>query len=61
MGRNLTVANEKEKPNAQQPFCKNEGFVLYDSEVLNPRFMHLMKFSAENPHLRQAPNRYRAF
>jgi len=31
---------------------------FYDSEVLNSSFVHLMKFSAENPRLRKAPNRY---
>jgi len=34
---------------------------FYDSEVLNSSFVHLMKFSAENPRIRKAANRYRAF
>jgi len=31
---------------------------FYDSEVLNSSFVHLMKFSAENPRLLKAPNRF---
>jgi hypothetical protein len=31
---------------------------FYDSEVLNSSFVHLMKFSAENPRLRKAAKRY---
>jgi hypothetical protein len=30
---------------------------FYESEVLNSSFVHLMKFSAENPRLRQAAKR----
>jgi len=30
------------------------GACFYDSEVLNSSFVHLMKFSAENPRLRKA-------
>lgn len=32
---------------------------FYESEVLNPRFVLLMKFSAKNPHLRIAARRCR--
>lgn len=41
----------------------NSGFAkagvsrFYDSEVLNSSYVHLMKFSAEKPRLRQAANR----
>jgi hypothetical protein len=31
---------------------------FYESEVLNPSFVYLLKFSAKNPRLRQAPNRW---
>jgi len=34
---------------------------FYESEVLNQNSVLLMKFSATNPHLRVAANRYRAF
>ena len=30
---------------------------FYDSEVLNSSFMHLMKFSAKNNHLRKVEKR----
>ena len=42
-------------------FAKAGGSCFYDSEVLNSSFVHLMKFSAENPRLRKAAKRYRAF
>jgi hypothetical protein len=31
---------------------------FYESEVLNPSFVLLMKFSAKNPHLRVAAKRW---
>jgi len=31
---------------------------FYESEVLSSNFVHLMKFSAENPRLRKAANHY---
>jgi hypothetical protein len=34
---------------------------FYESEVINPSFVHLIKFSAENPRLRKAAKRYGAF
>jgi hypothetical protein len=40
-------------------FAKAGVLCFYDSEVLNSSFVQLMKFSAENPRLRQAPKRYR--
>jgi len=40
-------------------FAKAGVSCFYDSEVLNSSFVHLMKFSAENPRLRKAANRYR--
>ena len=38
-------------------FAKAGVLCFYDSEVLNSNFMHLMKFSAENPRLRKAATR----
>jgi hypothetical protein len=38
-------------------FAKAGVSCFYDSEVLNSSFVLLMKFSAENPRLRQAPKR----
>jgi hypothetical protein len=35
-------------------FAKAGVWCFYDSEVLNSSFVHLMKFSAENPRLRKA-------
>ncbi len=41
-------------------FAKAGVSCFYDSEVLNSSFVHLMKFSAENPRLRKAAKRYGA-
>jgi hypothetical protein len=38
-------------------FAKAGVSCFYDSEVLNSSFVHLMKFSAENPRLRKAAKR----
>ena len=38
-------------------FAKAGVSCFYDSEVLNSNFVHLMKFSAENPRLRKAAER----
>ena len=38
-------------------FAKAGVSCFYDSEVLNLSFVHLMKFSAENPRLRKAAKR----
>lgn len=45
-------------PAANSRFAKAGGSCFYDSEVLNSSFVHLMKFSAENPRLRKAAKRY---
>jgi hypothetical protein len=45
---------------ANSRFAKAGVSCFYDSEVLNSSFVHLMKFSAENPRLRQAPKRRQA-
>mgnify|MGYP000269902453 CR=1 FL=1 len=46
------------KTTANNRFAKAGVSCFYDSEVLNSSFVHLMKFSAENPRLRKAANRY---
>jgi hypothetical protein len=45
-------------PAANSRFAKAGVWCFYESEVLNSSFVHLMKFSAGNPRLRQARNRY---
>jgi len=42
-------------------FAKAGVSFFYESEVLNSSFVHLMKFSAENPRLRKAAKRWQAF
>jgi hypothetical protein len=42
---------------AKSRFAKAGVSCFYDSEVLNSSFVHLMKFSAENPRLRKAAKR----
>ena len=54
--RNTLLTEESTAINSR--FAKAGVSCFYDSEVLNPSFVHLMKFSAENPPLRQAANRY---
>jgi hypothetical protein len=46
-------------PAGNSRFAKAGFSCFYDSEVLNSSFVHLMKFSAENPRLRKAAKRYR--
>ena len=43
---------------ANSRFAKAGVLYFYDSEVLHSSLVHLMKFSAENPRLRKAANRY---
>jgi hypothetical protein len=45
------------KTGANSRFAKAGVSCFYDNEVLNSSFVHLMKFSSENRHLRQARNR----
>ena len=45
-------------PACNSRFAKAGVSCFYDSEVLNPNFVHLIKFGAENPRLRKAANRY---
>ena len=47
----------KEARTANSRFAKAGVSCIYDSEVLNPSFVHLMKFSAIKPRLRKAANR----
>jgi hypothetical protein len=47
-------------PAANSRFAKAGVSCFYDSEVPNSSFVHLMKFSAENPRLRKAAKRYGA-
>lgn len=51
------MTEEKERT-ANSRFAKARVSCFYDSEVLNSSFMHLMKFSAENPRLRKAAKRW---
>ena len=50
---------KERKTTANSSFAKAGVSYFYDSEVLNSSFVHLMKFSAENPRLRKAAKRYR--
>lgn len=43
---------------ANSRFAKAGVSCFYESEVLNSSFVHLVKFSAENPRLRKAAKRY---
>ena len=45
----ITAANSR--------FAKARVSCFFESEVLNSSFVHLMKFSAENPRLRKAAKR----
>ena len=54
----ILLTTEIKKAAANSRFAKAGVSCFYDSEVLNSSFVHLMKFSAENPRLRKAANRY---
>jgi hypothetical protein len=49
--------DRKEGRSANSRFAKAGVSCFYDSEVLNSSFVHLIKFSAENPRLRKAAKR----
>ena len=49
--------DERKQRTANSRFAKAGVSCFYDSEVLNSSFVHLMKFSAENPRLRKATKR----
>jgi len=53
---NLTNILKESRPHNSR-FAKAGGSCFYESEVLNSSLVHLIKFSAEKPHLRQARNR----
>lgn len=52
------MKDARRMPAGNSRFAKAGVSCFYDSEVLNSSFMHLMKFSAENPRLRKAAERY---
>jgi hypothetical protein len=54
----MMTLEKKEARTANSRFAKAGVSCFYDSEVLNLSFVHLMKFSAENPRLRKAAKRY---
>ena len=56
LDRRTTTVKEGRTHNSR--FAKAGVSCFYDSEVLNSSFVHLMKFSAENPRLRKAAKRY---
>jgi hypothetical protein len=59
---NMTqITDRQRKAPYNSRFAKAGVSCFYDSEVLNSNFVLLMKFSAENPRLRKAEKRYRAF
>jgi hypothetical protein len=49
------------KTAANSRFAKAGVSCFYYSIVLNSSFLHLIKFSAENPRLRKAAKRYASF
>jgi hypothetical protein len=53
----LKKSDRQEARTANSRFAKAGVSCFYDSEVLNSSFVHLMKFSGENRHLRQARKR----
>ncbi len=55
----LQKTNRQESRPHNSRFAKAGVSCFYDSEVLNSTFLHLMNFSAKNPRLRKAANRYK--
>jgi len=53
----LTDRHRRRNTTANSRFAKAGVLCFYESEVLNSSFVHLMKFSAENPRLRKAAKR----
>jgi hypothetical protein len=51
------MTDEQRTTTANSGLAKGGVSCFYDSEVLNSIFVHLMKFSAENPRLRKAAKR----
>jgi hypothetical protein len=55
----LTISNlTKKTPVHNSRFAKAGVSCLYESEVLESSFVHIMNFSAENPRLRKEVNRW---
>ena len=54
---NISTTKVIKQRTANSRFAKAGVWRFYDCEVLNSNFVHLMKFSAENPRLRKAANR----
>lgn len=54
----LSRNGQTEMPAGNSRFAKAGFSCFYDSEVLNSSFVHIMKFSAKNPRLRKAANRW---
>jgi hypothetical protein len=52
-----TNARQDRMPATNSRFAKAGVSCFYDIAVLNSSFVHLMKFSAENPRLRKAAKR----
>jgi len=50
----------KGKTAGNSGLAKGGVWCFYESEVLNPNFVLLMKFSARKPALRQAAKRYQS-
>jgi len=57
----LNIHRPKEARTANSRFAKAGVSCFYDSEVPNSSFVHLLKFSAENPRLRKAAKRWTTF
>lgn len=55
------VLGQTKSPAANSRFAKAGVSYFYDSEVLNSSFVHLMKFSADNPRLRNRAKRYHQY
>jgi len=53
----MTNRIEKEERSANIGFAKWQIQCFYDSEVLNPSFVHLMKFCGEKPAHRKTTKR----
>lgn len=52
------MTTDERTPAANSRFAKAGVSCFYESEVLNSKFVHLMKFCAKNPRLRKAAKRW---
>jgi hypothetical protein len=57
MANKLDLMELEKMPTANSRFAKAGVSCFYESVVLNSSFVHLKKFSAENPRLRKAAKR----